>query len=425
MNKKIIALFVGLLIITNGFTSVVAYNSSLLGKSKNTSDVSTAVSSENTNAVVPSGKILIDKSEYEALKSVSGLNKKVGELENFILDKYYKEFDRKNFEDGILKGIFESLNDPYSVYMNKEEFDRFLEDTKGMYRGVGIIVRPTDDGMVTVVSPIEDTPAQRAGIESGDKILKVDDMDVTAEVMDEAVRRMRGKVGETVHIEVYRPSIKKNVEFDITREDIRLKTVKSRMIGDVGYIRISMFDSLTSDDFLAQLDVLLKDDPKGLIIDLRNNPGGSVAEVVKVADRLLGKQMIVYTKDRDGKKNEYKSGFLKVDLPLVILTNGGSASASEILSGAVQDTGAGTIVGEKTFGKGIVQTVFPLDDGSGMKLTTSEYFTPNGTNIHGIGITPDVVVKMPESYKEIKNPKDSDDPQLQKAIEIINNKSKE
>ncbi len=424
-NKKIIILFIVILLVSNVFTGFIAYNSLLLKTERNvsTSKIENDNSTNESNAI-KSGKIVIDKNEYETLKSIEDANKKVAELEKFILDKYYKEFDSKDFEDGMLKGIFNALGDPYSIYMNEEEFSRFLDDTKGTYSGIGVIVTPTDDGLVTVVSPIEDTPAEKAGVLSGDKIIKVGDMDVTSELMDEAVRNMRGKVGGTVHITIYRPSEQKNLEMDIVREDIRLKTVKSRMIGDIGYIRISMFDSLTADDFKKQLEEILNNELVGLIVDLRNNPGGSVSEVIQIADRLLGKQMIVYTKERSGKKNEYKSGFLKVDLPLAILTNSGSASASEILAGAVQDTKSGIIIGEKTFGKGIVQTVFPLDDGSGFKLTTSEYFTPNGRNIHGIGIEPDVKVEMPKNYRDIKEPTDEDDTQLQKAIELLHNNRK-
>ncbi len=420
MKKRVVVFVIVALLITNLFTGLVTHYTTLLMVGDISNQQTVAVS----NNKVKSGQILISKEEYETFKSLEAINSKIAELENFILKNYYKEFDRKDFEDGILKGIFMALGDPYSVYMNDEEFSRFIEDTKGTYSGVGIIVAPKKDGMVTVVSPIEDTPAERAGIRAGDKILKVNDFDVTADVMDEAVRQMRGKAGESVNITIYRPSDKRTLEIPIVREDIRLKTVKSRMIDDIAYIRISTFDSLTSEDFEKQLNELLSKNPKGLVVDLRNNPGGSVAEVVKIADRLLPKQMIVYTEDRDGKKHEYKSGFLSVDMPMAVIANGGSASASEILAGAIQDTGEGVIVGEQTFGKGVVQTVFPLDDNSGFKLTTSEYFTPNGRNIHGIGITPDYVVEMPKEYYDIKNPTDDDDIQLLKAIDVLHEEIK-
>lgn len=372
------------------------------------------------NAIEVGDKLLISKDEYTALNEDKETFGKVIELRKFILENYYQDFDEEKFIDGILKGLFMSLEDPYSVYMDKEEFDRFTEDNEGTYGGIGIIVAPTDDGMITVVSPIEDTPGERAGIKSGDKIIKVEGEDVNAQVMDEAVRKMRGEPGTAVNITIYRESVGDPFDVSITREEIRLKTVKSRMLNDdLGYIRISMFDQITATDFKTNLEALLANSPKGLVIDLRNNPGGSLGEVVDIADQLLGNQMIVYTENRVGQKREFKSGFMKVDLPMVVLVNGGSASASEILAGAIQDSNSGQIIGETTFGKGVVQTVIPLDDGTGFKLTTSQYFTPNGRNIHGIGIEPDVVIEMPESYYDIEEPTDEDDVQLQKAIEVL------
>lgn len=368
-------------------------------------------------------KLLISKDEYAALNEDRETFAKVIELRKFILENYYKDFEEEKFIDGILKGLFMSLEDPYSVYMGQEEFEKFTESNEGTYGGIGVIVAPTEDGQITVVAPIEDTPGERAGLKSGDKIIKVEGEDVNAELMDEAVRNMRGEPGTSVNITIYRDSVANPIDVSITREEIRLKTVKSRMLDDdLAYIRISMFDQITADDFKTHLDGLLKEDPKGLVIDLRNNPGGSLGQVVDIADQILGNQMIVYTENRVGQKREYKSGFMKVDLPITVLVNGGSASASEILAGAIQDTDSGTIIGETTFGKGVVQTVIPLDDGTGFKLTTSQYFTPNGRNIHGIGIEPDMAIEMPDSYYELDEPTDEDDVQLQKAIEVLNDK---
>lgn len=371
-------------------------------------------------------KLLISTEEYEQLLSDQQTFEKVIELRQFILENYYKDFDEEKFTDGILKGLFMSLEDPYSAYMNLEEFSRFNEDSEGVYGGIGVIVAPTEDGLITVVSPIEDTPGERAGLKSGDKIIKVEGEDVNAEIMDEAVRQMRGEPGTDVNITVYREGLDDPFDVRITREEIRLKTIKSKMLDDdLAYIRISMFDQMTDEDFESHLDEILKNDPKGLVVDLRNNPGGSLDQVVKIADRLLGNQLIVYTENRAGLRREYKSGFMKVDLPIAVLTNGGSASASEILAGAIQDSNSGVIVGETTFGKGVVQSVIPLEDGTGIKLTTSQYFTPNGRNIHGIGIEPDVMIEMPDSYYDIEEPTDADDVQLQKAIEVLKSQIEE
>jgi len=432
-NKKSIIIWgIVLLLLTNGATGAVTYYSTSMSQitslesedgitiSKEDYDYYQSLHSGTKEAIEVGDKLLISKDEFESMNGDSDTFKKVKELRQFILENYYQDFDEELFIDGILKGLFMSLNDPYSVYMNQEDFSKFTEDNEGVYGGIGIIVAPTEDGMITVIAPIEDTPGERAGLMSGDKIIKVEDKDVNAELMDEAIRMMRGEPGTDVNITIYRESKGDPFDVAITREEIRLKTVKSRMLNDdIGYIRISMFDQITASDFKVQLEEVQKNNPKGLVIDLRNNPGGSLGEVVDIADQLLGSQMVVYTENRAGQRREFKSGFLKVDLPMVILTNGGSASASEILAGAVQDSNSGTIVGETTFGKGIVQTVIPLDDETGFKLTTSQYFTPNGRNIHGIGIEPDVMIEMPESYYDIEEPTDEDDVQLQKAIEVL------
>lgn len=432
-NKKTLIIWaVVLLVLTNAATGTVVYFGTSMAQlsslesgngvtiSKEDYEYYQSLHDETKDAIELGEKLLITKEEYDALLAEGETFGKVNELKQFILENYYKDFDETQFVDGILQGLFMSLDDPYSVYFNKEEFAQFNEDNEGTYGGIGVIVAPTDDGMITVVAPIEDTPGEAAGIKSGDKIIKVEDMDVNAQLMDEAVSNMRGEPGTAVNITLYRESMDDSFEVSIVREEIRLKTIKARMLDDeLGYIRISMFDQLTADDFKTNLDQLMENNPKGLVIDLRNNPGGSLTEVVEIADELLGNQMIVYTENRVGQRREFKSGFLKLDIPMTVLVNGGSASASEILAGAIQDSNSGEIIGETTFGKGIVQTVIPLDDGTGFKLTTSQYFTPNGRNIHGIGIEPDVVIEMPESYYDIEEPTDADDVQLQKAIEVL------
>ncbi len=236
---------------------------------------------------------------------------------------------------------------------------------------------------------------------------------------------IKGNPGTKVKLTILRSGKDRPFELELKREEIRLKTVKSKVLEDhIGYIRITMFDEQTSNDFIEQLKSLEKQNIKGLIIDLRNNPGGLLDECVKVADELLGKQVIVYTQDRAGHKEYEKSDAKKVTYPYVLLVNEGSASASEILAGAVKDTKSGTLIGTTTFGKGLVQQVRPLKDGTGFKLTTSQYFTPNGTYIHGKGIEPNIVVKMPENLQEQINLTEKDDIQLQKGIEVIREKLK-
>ncbi|MCT4564615.1 MAG: S41 family peptidase [Maledivibacter sp.] len=377
----------------------------------------------NVAAIGFNGKVSLPKSEYERLVGLEDKFKKTLYLKKYIEENYYEPVDEDVFEDGILKGLFSSLNDPYSQYMSKKEFDSFMTHTHGTYGGIGIIVTPGDDGYITVVSPIEDTPGERAGIISGDKIVKVNDKEVTADELDDAIAIMKGKPGTEVDITILRPNKKEPLAITIKREEIRLKTVKSRVIEDnIGYLRLTMFDDKTAEDFKKHLKDLESKNIKGLIIDLRNNPGGSLRECVEIADELLGKQNIVYTKDRAGKKEYMDSDANKVDYPFVILVNKGSASASEILTGAVKDTKSGVIIGTTTFGKGLVQAVRELTDGTGFKLTISQYYTPNGEYIHGKGIEPNIVVDLPEELKEKVEITDEEDTQLQKALEVLRGK---
>lgn len=379
----------------------------------------------NVIAIKLGDRVIISKKDYDYLTDLNKDFNKMLRLKDFIEKYYYKPVDEEAFDDGVIKGLFESLNDPYSVYMTKSEFDSFKTHTQGTYGGIGIIVSPGDDGYITVVTPIEDTPGERAGIISGDKIVKVNDKEVTADKLDEAVAMMKGKPGTKVDLTLLRPNKKEPLTVTIRREEIRLKTVKSRIIdNEIGYIRLTMFDEKTADDFKTHLKNLEKKNIKGLIIDLRNNPGGSLNECVEIADELLGEQIIVYTKDRAGNKEYKKSDARKVDYPFVILVNKGSASASEILTGAVKDSHSGVIIGTTTFGKGLVQMVKELSDGTGFKLTISQYFTPNGNYIHGTGIEPDIYVDLPDELKDKAEISDAEDTQLQKALEVLRSKIK-
>lgn len=371
-------------------------------------------------------KVMISQSEYNELLSFYNDYSKLMAVEKSIKKNFLKEVDDEKLLDGQLKGMLQSLEDPYSIYMTKEEFDDFMEHTKGVYGGIGVIVSPGEDNLITVVSPIEDTPGEKAGIKTGDKIIKVNGEEFTADKMDMAVKIMKGKPGEDVTLTILREDKegKKN-QFDLTikREEIRLKSVKSSVVEkNIGYIKIISFDDLTYEDFKEELNKLQKQKVKGIVLDLRNNPGGLLDVCANIADEFLDDGDIVYTETRDGEREYLKSNKMSIDLPLVLLVNEGSASASEILAGAIKDRERGVLVGTKTFGKGIVQRIFKLPDGSGYKLTVSEYFTPNGTNIHGIGITPDVVVELPEDVEFTGIEYLEDDIQLQKALEILKGK---
>jgi len=347
--------------------------------------------------------VLVSKEAFNEYKKYS----KLYSLEKVIEDNYYTDVDEDNLVDGSIKGLFEGLDDPYSQYMNKKEFESFMQYTEGSYSGIGVIITPGEDGYITVVSPIEDSPGFKAGLKSEDKIIKVNGKDVTAKEMDKAISMMKGKAGTEVEITILRDK-KDRIDMKIKRQEIRLKTVKSEVLEDnIGYIRITTFDEKTAGEFKVQLKELQAKNITGLILDLRDNPGGLLDQCKEITDELIGEGTIVYTKDKQGKTKYLKSDKNKIDIPLAVLVNKGSASASEILSGAVRDNKEGVLIGTTTFGKGLVQSVRSLNDGSGFKLTVSQYFTPNGEYIHGKGITPDIVVEdvekqLPTAIEHIK-----------------------
>ncbi|HNR04623.1 MAG TPA: S41 family peptidase [Bacillota bacterium] len=366
----------------------------------------------NTIAISLGNKVVIAQKDFEAIKS---MDKLMG-LKEYIKSNYVEGAEGNKLIEGAIKGMFESLGDPYSVYMTKEEFKNFNETTKGSYGGIGVIVSRSEDGYVTVVAPIEDTPGEKAGLKTNDKIIKVDDKDIVGIDLEEAVALMKGKKGTKVTLTVMRDNVREPKIFEITREEIILKTVKSNMMeNSIGYIRITMFDEDTGSEFKKALKELTSQNMKGLILDLRQNPGGFINQCVDVADELLDEGLVVYTEDKAKKREDYKSGKGKLEVPFVVLIDEGSASASEIVSGAVKDRKAGLLIGVKTFGKGLVQSIEQLKDGSGIKLTTQKYYTPNGISINKIGIQPDIEVKAPEP-EEGQNPEDVKDVQMERAV---------
>lgn len=377
----------------------------------------------NLFAITLGQKVLISKDTYEHYEALGEQYGKLFTLNDFLLKNYYKELDEEKLIESAIKGMFEGVEDPYTTYMSKTEFSDLMTRTQGTYGGIGVIITPGDDGLVTVVSPIEDTPGERAGIATGDKILAVDGNTVSGDKLDYAADMMKGDPGTEVILTIWREGRSEPFDVTLKREEIRLKTVRSEVLeNNLGYVRISMFDEQTANDFKTHINDLQKQNIQGLIIDLRNNPGGLLSQCLEIADILLGEQVIVYTEDRNGEREVEKSNKKQVDLPLVVLVNKGSASASEILAGAIKDGNRGEIIGTTTFGKGLVQQVKPLNDGTGFKYTVSQYFTPNGTYIHGIGIEPDILVELPEEIRNDINVDREQDIQMQKAIEIVSEK---
>jgi len=316
---------------------------------------------------------------------------------SLVQKNYVEEVDPKELIYGAIRGMLSSL-DPHSSFMTPEDFKEMQVETKGSFGGVGIEITMQDKAL-TVISPIEDTPAFKAGIKSKDIIVKIDGEPTKDMTIMEAVKMMRGKVGEKVVLSIFREGETDLIDFPIIRAIIKIKSVKHKAIDDnYGYVRISQFQERTTPDLKAALKKLkTKDDNfKGLILDFRNNPGGLLDQAVKVTDLFLKEGLIVYT---DGRLESQKMQFsatesgTEPDYPIVILINAGSASASEIVAGALQDTGRALILGTKSFGKGSVQTILPLEDGSGVRITTARYYTPKGRSIQAEGIEPDLVVQ--------------------------------
>lgn len=376
----------------------------------------------NTIAIKTENKILISQEEYQNLQATYNKQSKGNMLKDYIKENYLREITDEELDEGEYAGIFQAIDDPYSGYLTKEDFKDLSDQTSGTYGGIGVVVSAGEDGFITVVSPILNTPGEKAGLQTGDKIVKVNGKEYSASQMDEAVKNMKGEPNTKVVLSIMKNDAKNNelTDIEIERELIKLETIESNTIDDLGYIRITSFDENTHSDFKNSLKELENKNVKGLIIDLRNNPGGLLKSTVAIADELLDEGTVVYTERKNGDKTYEKSKDGKTELPIVVLVNKGSASASEILSGALQDRERAIIVGETTFGKGVVQVIKQLPDGSGFKLTESEYFTPNGNSVHDKGITPDEIVELPEDIKVIGIENKEKDTQLQKAIELLN-----
>jgi len=324
---------------------------------------------------------------YDALKRFS-------EVLEIVERSYVEETDTKELIYGAINGMLQGL-DPHSSFMTPELYKEMQVDTKGEFGGLGIQIG-IKDGQLTVIAPIEGTPAHKAGIEAGDYIVKVEDKFTKGMSLMEAVNLMRGPKGTQVTITIVRRGLKEPKAFTITRDIISIKSVRHEVLeGDVGYVRISQFQEKTDRDLQDAIDDLQEKGVKSLLLDLRNNPGGLLDMAVQVTDAFLPpEKLVVYIQNRQGDKKEYysRSAGLDASIPMVVLVNGGSASASEIVSGALQDHHRAVILGTQTFGKGSVQTVIPLSDGYGLRLTTAKYYTPRGTSIQNTGITPDIEV---------------------------------
>lgn len=344
---------------------------------------------------------------------------------DMYVDNYYlNEVDEEKVVDGIYDGYLKGLDDPYAEYYSAKEYNDLMEEDSGEYQGIGVLIyEDPDTGYPTIDGVFRDSPAFKAGIEVGDRIISVNDRETIDMDLQEVVNEIRRSDKKTADIKIYRDGNVK--EFTVKKEKVQIETVEYEMKeNQIGYIAVTQFIDNTDELFEDALKDLEKQKMKGLIIDLRNNGGGLVNTCTNMLSRLVPEgDLLVYTQDKQGNRNEYKSTSKEtVDVPMVILVNGNSASASEIMTGCLKDYGLAKVVGSKTYGKGIVQNIFPLSDGSALKFTTAKYYTPNGKNIHEIGIEPDVKVELDDEGYRNALEDESKDTQLKKAMEILNKK---
>ena len=399
------------IIVTAIVTTLLCYIFFTLGAYKN--------SLENVN--------VSNTSNYDET-TAKNLPLKIDTLKKIIDREFLYEYDAEKLADGMAEGMIESLDDPYASYYNKEQFKNFYMQTEGEYVGIGVYVAyDRVRGYPIVLAPLEDSPAAEAGILPGDYIWYVDDLKAVDTDYNTLIDAIKGISGTKVKIGIVRlgeNNSEEELDLEIERKKIELNPITSQVYEDnIGYIRMTSFDETSYDSFKKEYDKLLKEDKvKGLIIDLRDNPGGVLSVCAKITDLIVPAGKIVYTVDKAGNEEALYSDATHITIPLVVLVNENSASASEVFTGAIKDYGVGIIIGTKTFGKGVVQTLKSLRDGTYIKLTTSEYFSPNGNKIDKEGITPDIEVELPENIKNTYNLKFEDDTQLQRAIEELKKK---
>lgn len=351
----------------------------------------------------------------------------IGEMESLkgLIDKNFLfDYEDKDIYNGVLKGMFANLGDPYTSYYPKEEYEKLLENLDGRYKGIGVTVSASKDGLIKVVQVFENSPAKEAGMKAGDFIKSVEGTDFDATELEEAVALIRGKEGTKVKIEVIRTSEDKpegeEIPMLVERRDVTVDTVYSETLDidgtNIGYLRLSAFDDITWDDFKDKYSKLKNEDIEGLVLDLRNNPGGSLDVCLNIADTFLDEGVIVTTEDKNGNVITEKSDSNMDDIPMTVLINENSASASEILAGALKDRGRAKIIGTKSFGKGIVQKLFQLENGAGAKITISEYKTPNGEKINKVGVKPDIEIANDNLELDLNENDFTEDKQFLKAL---------
>ncbi|MCI6057851.1 S41 family peptidase [Anaerotignum sp.] len=349
---------------------------------------------------------------------------KIRQIEKTLDTYYVEDYDKELAEELMYTGLAAGVGDPYTYYLSADSLAEQMEKNSGHFVGIGVEIYAGDDGYIVVSSVTPGGPAEAAGILAEDKITEVNGESITGKTAADVSALVKGEAGTDVTLTIFRESTGEVLEKTVTRQDIQVKTVSWRMMEDnIGYIAITNFRENTYSQFKEALDMLEAEGMEKLVLDLRNNTGGLVKSAHEIGEELLPEGIMVYTMDKDGNREDTLCDDVYNDVPLVVLVNGNSASAAEILAGAIQDTGRGQLIGTTTFGKGLVQRLFTLPDGSGLNVTIQKYYTPNGTSIHGVGITPDYEVELPEEYAQQTNIPAEADTQLQKAVEVLSEKN--
>lgn len=349
---------------------------------------------------------------------------KIRQIEEMLDTYYVEDYDKELAEELMYTGLVAGVGDPYTYYLSADSLAEQVEKNSGHFVGIGVEIYAGDDGYIVVSSVTPGGPAEAAGILAEDKITEVDGESITGKTAADVSALVKGEEGTDVTLTIFRESTGEVLEKTVTRQDIQVQTVSWRMMDDnIGYISITNFRENTYNQFKEALDTLEAEGMEKLVLDLRNNTGGLVKSAHEIGEELLPEGIMVYTMDKEGNREDTLCDDVYNDVPMVVLVNGNSASAAEILAGAIQDTGRGELIGTTTFGKGLVQRLFTLPDGSGLNVTIQKYYTPNGTSIHGVGITPDYELELPEEYAQQTNIPAEADTQLQKAVEVLSEKN--
>lgn len=424
-NKKFfLGVFIGMIVmvlLAVGLADLAFQNRNVRMLLFDTVKKMSTISSEETGAE-KSGKVSGAAIDWNKVTD------KEEEIYNTIDEYYLNGIDNDKMKDGIYKGMVDSLGDPYTVYYNSEEYKQFTSSSSGTYSGIGVAVsQNVTTGAITIVKTFKKGSGEKEGMKPGDVIYKVEGKRIEGLELSKVVSMIKGEEGTFVKVTVLRDG--KEIEFNLERKKLEVDTVNYRMEDrsgkKIGYISVSEFDEVTASQFKSAISELSKEGMEGLVIDLRDNPGGLLDVTCEMLDRMIKKGLLVYTVDKYGKRvDEDATDSDSFDKPVAILVNGNSASASEVFSGAMKDYKAATLVGTKTFGKGIVQSIVPFGDGTAMKVTVSKYYTPNGVNIHGTGIEPDVVVELSKDATKNGKYDRKYDNQLTKALDVVVDKLK-